>query len=110
MESKLEQEAKDVSMGYCEHHTEFENKINCIIEVQEDKMMDIWKMTKGELYKIVLDSQEVILGHINGLKDMVTNFLNTTARATERHDKEIEKLNIRMQQIEKRYHDGRKKE
>lgn len=110
MDDLKEERAKSVSMGFCENHLAFVRERDRLLEVQEDKMMDIWKMTKEELYKIVMNSQEVILEHISGLKDMVTNFLSTTARTTERHDKEIEALTTRLIKLEQKYHNNRKED
>jgi hypothetical protein len=96
---------KAIAEGFCEHHSDFEKKLNQIIDAQEDKMMDIWKMTKTELYEITMTSQKVVLEHISGLKDMVTNFLNITARNTERHEKEIANIHKRVLKLETRYHE-----
>jgi hypothetical protein len=102
--SENEATLKAISKGYCEYHAEFEKKHNDIIEVQEDKYMAIWEITKKELYEIVITSQKVVIEHLNDLKGMVTNFISLTAGNIKRHENEIERLNKRMLSMEKRYH------
>jgi len=101
----LNERAEAVSKGYCEYHPEFERKITGIIDAQEDKMMDVWKITKKELYDIVMTSQATVLDHISSLKDMVTNFLNLTAQSTKTHEEKIEMILQRIATLERKYHD-----